>query len=93
MFKTYGADASLLRDLFLAIYIDFIEPDRTNSFRQTGELLEDGGDHSARATPGGPEVNDDDSVRLGDLIAPIEYQTPINARSPYSRWTEIQHTS
>ena len=63
---TYGTDADLLRDIWLRIHIDLIKFDCAVRLR---ELLKDGGDESARATPRSPEVDDDGFAR-SYLIAP-----------------------
>jgi hypothetical protein len=63
---TYSTNADFLRDLILLVHIDLIELNRVNPF---GQLLKDGRDDSARATPRSPEVNDDDFARV-DLIVP-----------------------
>lgn len=53
MRNTYSAYTDLLRDLGLLIDIDLEEFDFGV---QSGQLLEDGGDDTARATPRSPEV-------------------------------------
>lgn len=53
--NAYSAYTDFLRDLGLLIDIDLEE---FNFGMQSGQLLEDGGDDTARATPRSPEVKD-----------------------------------
>ena len=63
--RTYGTDGNLLRDLGLVVDVDLVE---LCALDLAGELLEEGRDHAARATPRRPEVNEDGLV-LPDLRA------------------------
>lgn len=60
-----GSDSNLLRNLILGISIDFGELDRTER-RIGGKLFEDWTDHSARTTPGSPEVDDYHIARVDE---------------------------
>lgn len=63
MKNTHSADTDLLRDFGLLVDINLVKLDVGIRSRQ---LLEDGGDNTARATPCSPEVKDGHST-LVDL--------------------------
>jgi hypothetical protein len=54
MVGTHRSDPNLLRDLGLYVYVHLVEIDTLNF---VGDLLKDGGDSSARATPSCPEID------------------------------------
>lgn len=60
---TYGTDADFLGYSFLFIHIDLVEFNGT-VLRCVRELLKDGRDDSARATPRSPKIYDNDFARI-----------------------------
>lgn len=76
MAGTHRSDSDLLGDLGLRVDIDLVELD-TLRLRRGRELLEDGGDLPAGATPRCPEI-DHNGLAAGDLWWSILSQrTPI----------------
>jgi len=63
--ETYSRNANTFGNIFGSFNIDLVE---TDGWGLPGESFEDGADHSAWATPGCPEIEDDDLAAFGLII-------------------------